>query len=99
MPNRVARSRRGLRDEQVRLLLIGISVPSGSYATNTCQIGPHYRLASRYDDRADCGQRAFGSMGRCACNFPHIGTTSSKGYGFDTNTRELWNFRFEDRPP
>ncbi|KAK5071290.1 hypothetical protein LTR64_007793 [Lithohypha guttulata] len=31
--------------------------------------------------------------------FQHIGTTSSKGYGFDTNARELWNFRFEDHPP
>lgn len=29
--------------------------------------------------------------------FQHVGTTSSKGYGFDDNARELWNFRFEDR--
>ena len=30
--------------------------------------------------------------------FQHIGTTSSKGYGFDDNAKELWNFRFEDHP-
>lgn len=28
--------------------------------------------------------------------FQHIGTTSSKGYGFDDNAKELWNFRFEN---
>lgn len=30
--------------------------------------------------------------------FQHIGATSSKGYGFDDNARDLWNFRFEDHP-
>lgn len=27
----------------------------------------------------------------------HIGATSSKGYGFDSNARRLWNFRFEEQ--
>ncbi|KAF9883434.1 hypothetical protein FE257_003477 [Aspergillus nanangensis] len=26
----------------------------------------------------------------------HIGATSSKGYGFDTSAKSLWNFRFEE---
>lgn len=26
----------------------------------------------------------------------HIGATSSKGYGFDTSAKSLWNFQFED---
>lgn len=29
--------------------------------------------------------------------FPHVGDTSSKGYGFDNNARELWTFRFEEQ--
>ncbi|KAF9883098.1 hypothetical protein FE257_004106 [Aspergillus nanangensis] len=31
--------------------------------------------------------------------FQHIGWTSSKGYGFDSSARSLWNFRFEKYPP
>ncbi len=26
----------------------------------------------------------------------HIGATSSKGYGFDDNARQIWSFRYEE---